>query len=122
MAQRRLDTLKRLLPPNVWLGYTCGHPDSLPGLKPFLKTDATLKFQSVEPLLAGFVPPLDGIGWVIAGGESAPAQASRSFSTNGDTRPTTRRRGRKSLILTRREARRWTGDCGASFRESKGGG
>jgi protein gp37 len=76
---RKLAHLKRALPENVWLGYTCGHPDSLPGLKPFLRVECDVRFLSVEPLLASFepllasfVPPLDGIHWVIGGGESGP--------------------------------------------------
>jgi protein gp37 len=69
---RKLDHLKRRLPANVWIGATAGHPDSLPVLKPLRRIEATLKFLSVEPLLAPMVPgiDLDGIGWVICGGEN----------------------------------------------------
>jgi protein gp37 len=69
---RRLGALGRDLPQNVWIGVTIGHPQSLPLLKPLRRTDATLKFLSVEPLLAPVIPglDLDGIGWVICGGES----------------------------------------------------
>lgn len=69
---RKLGDLKRDLPPNIWLGATIGHRDSLPLLKPLLRVDApNLRFLSCEPLLTalpGVV--IDGIGWVIGGGES----------------------------------------------------
>jgi protein gp37 len=69
---RKLADLKRTLPKNVWIGATIGHPKSLPLLKPLRRVKASLRFLSVEPLLAPMVPglDLDGIGWVIAGGES----------------------------------------------------
>jgi protein gp37 len=71
-VQRRLEHLRRRLPPNVWIGATVGHPQSLPLLKPLRRIEATLRFLSVEPLLGPMVPGLDlsGIGWVICGGES----------------------------------------------------
>jgi protein gp37 len=71
-ALRKLDKLGRSLPRNVWFGATIGHPQSLPLLKPLRRVDATLKFLSVEPLLAPMVPglDLDGIAWVICGGQS----------------------------------------------------
>jgi protein gp37 len=71
-ALRKLEKLNRALPLNVWFGVTIGHPQSLPLLKPLRRVDATLKFLSVEPLLAAMVPGLvlDGIGWVICGGQS----------------------------------------------------
>ncbi len=68
---RRLDDLKRTLPANVWLGVTIGHTESLPLLKPLLRIDAPLRFLSCEPLLTALPAlSLEGIGWVIAGGES----------------------------------------------------
>jgi protein gp37 len=69
---RKLAELKRDLPRNVWLGATIGHVKSLSLLKPLLRVDATLRFLSCEPLLTPLVPGLhlDGIGWVIGGGQS----------------------------------------------------
>lgn len=70
-VQRRLDALKRRLSPNVWIGATIGHVASLPLLKPLRAIDATLRFLSCEPLLTGLPGlSLDGIGWLIAGGQS----------------------------------------------------
>lgn len=68
---RKLGALKRPLPRNVWLGATVGHTKSLPMLKPLLRIDATLRFLSCEPLLTPLPGlRLDGIGWVIGGGQS----------------------------------------------------
>lgn len=40
-------------------------------LKPLLRIEALVRFLSCEPLLTNlFDLPLEGIGWVIAGGES----------------------------------------------------
>lgn len=70
-VQRRLDALKRRLPPNVWMGTTIGHAQSLPLLKPLVRIEASVRFISSEPLLTA-LPwlSLDGIGWLIAGGQS----------------------------------------------------
>ena len=69
---RKLAALSRKLPQNVWLGATVGHTKSLPLLKPLRRVDATLRFLSCEPLLNNIAPylDLDGIGWVIGGGQS----------------------------------------------------
>lgn len=71
---RRLTALNRTLPANIWLGATIGHPKSIPLLKPLLRLDApNLRFLSCEPLLDDLSAlPLDGIDWVIGGGESGP--------------------------------------------------
>jgi protein gp37 len=72
MVARRLAELRRELPRNVWLGATVGHVRSLPILKPLRAIDATLRFLSCEPLLTPIAHKLDldGIGWVIGGGQS----------------------------------------------------
>ena len=45
--------------------------NSLPLLKPLRRVDATLRFLSCEPLLTPLPDlSLDGIGWVIGGGQS----------------------------------------------------
>lgn len=68
---RKLAELGRSLPGNVWLGATIGHAKSLPLLKPLLRIDATVRFLSCEPLLTSLSGlSLDGIDWVIAGGQS----------------------------------------------------
>jgi protein gp37 len=69
---RKLAALDRRLSPNVWAGTSVGHLRSLAAIKPLRLADVTVRFLSVEPLLEPIVPglDLDGIDWVIAGGES----------------------------------------------------
>ena len=58
---------------NIWLGVSIESERWL-GRLPLLKeTEAHVKFLSLEPLLGPLREiPLDGIDWVIAGGESGP--------------------------------------------------
>jgi len=60
-------------PPNVWMGVTVERQDYLFRVDHLRGTGASTKFLSLEPLL-GPVPGLDleGIDWVIVGGESGP--------------------------------------------------
>lgn len=60
-------------PENVWMGVTVEGAQYLHRLDDLRKTDAAIKFCSFEPLL-GPLPAidLDGIDWVIVGGESGP--------------------------------------------------
>ena len=59
--------------PNIWMGVTVENNDYTHRIEHLRKTGAHLKFLSIEPLL-GPVPnmDLDGIDWVIVGGESGP--------------------------------------------------
>ena len=59
--------------PNVWLGVTCGHPDSLYRLPHLRMLPAAVKFISAEPLLApmDFREHLSWLDWVITGCERA---------------------------------------------------
>ena len=59
--------------PNIWLGTSIESEDWLSRLESLKETDARTKFLSLEPLL-GPLPglTLDGVDWVIAGGESGP--------------------------------------------------
>ena len=71
----RLLELSRELPriENVWMGVTVENNDYVHRIDCLRKTDAHIKFLSIEPLL-GPIPNLDleGIDWVIVGGESGP--------------------------------------------------
>lgn len=60
-------------PDNVWMGVTVENADYISRIDDLRNTDATIKFISCEPLL-GPIPrlALDGIDWVIVGGESGP--------------------------------------------------
>ncbi len=59
--------------PNIWLGTSIESARWLDRLARLTDTGAHTKFLSLEPLL-GPLPqlPLDGIDWVIVGGESGP--------------------------------------------------
>jgi protein gp37 len=72
---KRLLNLNRLLPwaPNIWVGVTVENKDFISRMNDLKKTSAVTKFLSLEPLLS-LLPSLklDGIDWVIVGGESGP--------------------------------------------------
>ncbi len=71
----RLYALSAELPwmPNIWMGVTVENNDYTHRIDHLPQTGAYLKFLSIEPLL-GPIPhlDLDGIDWVIVGGESGP--------------------------------------------------
>ncbi len=71
----RLHALSAELPwmPNIWMGVTVENSDYTHRIDHLRQTEAYLKFFSIEPLL-GPIPSLDleGIDWVIVGGESGP--------------------------------------------------
>ena len=60
-------------PKNVWMGTSIENADYLGRIDSLTRVPATVRFLSLEPLL-GPLPqlPLDGIHWVIVGGESGP--------------------------------------------------
>ena len=62
-----------LWPPQVWLGVSVESDRYVGRIDLLRQTDAAVKFLSLEPLL-GPLPSLnlDGIDWVIVGGESGP--------------------------------------------------
>jgi hypothetical protein len=59
--------------PNVWVGTSIENDDYTWRADDLRRTPAAVRFLSLEPLL-GPLPSLslDGLGWVIAGGESGP--------------------------------------------------
>ena len=60
-------------PPNVWMGVSIENDETADRVKALRKTDAAVKFLSVEPLLGPIDHlNLDDINWVIIGGESGP--------------------------------------------------
>lgn len=60
-------------PANVWLGTTVERSDYLGRIDLLREAPAALKFLSVEPLLGPLgALNLEGIDWVIVGGESGP--------------------------------------------------
>jgi protein gp37 len=60
-------------PPNVWMGVSVEDQAAAARVDDLRKVPAAVRFLSVEPLLGPIVDlPLDGIHWVIVGGESGP--------------------------------------------------
>jgi protein gp37 len=73
-SERLLELSPKLpWPENVWMGVSVETADYACRMDHLRRTDAAIKFISFEPLL-GPVPriDLDGIDWVIVGGESGP--------------------------------------------------
>ncbi len=62
---------ERPAPPHIWFGVSVENEKAASRIAHLQKTNATIRFLSIEPLIApvGKVP-LDGISWVIVGGES----------------------------------------------------
>jgi protein gp37 len=60
-------------PANVWMGVTIESEDYKFRIEHLKQTNAALKFLSLEPLLSP-IPDIDlnGIDWIILGGESGP--------------------------------------------------
>jgi protein gp37 len=71
----RLAAMSAELPwhPNIWVGVSVENSDYVNRIDDLRSTGAAVRFLSVEPLL-GPLPTLDleGIGWVVVGGESGP--------------------------------------------------
>lgn len=60
-------------PPNIWLGVSVEDSDYLYRINHLRQTGAVVKFISFEPLLGPIDSlDIDGIDWVIVGGESGP--------------------------------------------------
>jgi protein gp37 len=75
---KRADRLLELDPnipwaENIWMGVSVESPKYLNRIDDLRQTSAHIKFLSLEPLLEDLGQfDLDGIDWVIAGGESGP--------------------------------------------------
>ena len=59
--------------PNIWIGVSIENSEVVNRIEPLKKISANIRFLSIEPLLGPLpILPLDGIHWVIVGGESGP--------------------------------------------------
>jgi protein gp37 len=59
--------------PHIWMGVSVENSNSVWRIDHLRRTDAHVKFLSIEPLLGPMRKlNLDGIDWVIVGGESGP--------------------------------------------------
>jgi protein gp37 len=73
-AERLVALSSRLdWPPNTWMGVSVENEDALWRVALLQQIDARVKFLSCEPLIGPLARlDLEGIDWVIAGGESGP--------------------------------------------------
>jgi protein gp37 len=63
----------RPVPPHIWLGVSVENQPATSRITHLQKTNASIRFLSVEPLIAPIGEiSLSGIHWVIVGGESGP--------------------------------------------------
>jgi protein gp37 len=74
---KRPQNIRKMLPAdwgsgwqNVWLGTTAGHQKAWERVAALRAVPAIVRFVSVEPMLEPIVADLDGIDWVICGGET----------------------------------------------------
>lgn len=61
------------LPNHIWLGTSVENESVAYRVDQLRKVPAAVRFLSCEPLLGELAPDLEGIHWVIVGGESGPA-------------------------------------------------
>lgn len=60
-------------PKNLWMGVSVEDPRAFPRIDHLRDVDASVRFLSCEPLLGSLTGiKLEGLHWVIAGGESGP--------------------------------------------------
>lgn len=62
-------------PENLWMGTSVENADAMDRIDPLKAVNTSIRFISAEPLLGplpNFGDNLDGIDWVIVGGESGP--------------------------------------------------
>lgn len=73
-SRRMVDVCSRItLPKNAWLGVSVENADFTWRINDLRETSALIRFLSLEPLLGPIENlQLDGIHWVIVGGESGP--------------------------------------------------
>ena len=63
----------QLAPPHIWLGVSIENTAAMTRLRHLKQTNASVRFVSFEPLIGPLgAVNLEGIHWVIAGGESGP--------------------------------------------------
>ncbi len=132
LLTKRPERLKRLskrlmFAPNIWVGVSVESPKYYWRIRQLLCVPAAVRFLSCEPLLDALPDiPLDGVDWVIVGGESGhgarPMEAAWvrniraqcrkkriAFSSSNGVERTRRRRGEfstaKPMIVCLRRSR-----------------
>ncbi len=94
-AERLERVTRRLtIPDNVWIGTSIETPTYYSRIRHLRRVEAGTRFLSCEPLLAALPDmPLDGIQWVIVGGESGRGARPMAASWVRDIRDQCRRAG-----------------------------
>lgn len=117
----------RKLPDSVWMGVTVGHASTTWRVDELKKIAASLRFISAEPLLDLVPFDLNGIDWIIGGGESGTHASDPKILAN---RFMVRRGGpRESLWVPREDRIDWARNlrdravkCGTAFWWKQWGG
>lgn len=73
-SERLLEVARQLpWPPNIWMGVSVEDAHVISRINDLAHVPATVRFLSLEPLIGPLENlPLQGISWVIVGGESGP--------------------------------------------------
>jgi protein gp37 len=73
-SERLLELAHQLpWPNNVWMGVSVENAEVMSRIDDLAQVPAAVRFLSLEPLIGSLEDlPLDGISWVIVGGESGP--------------------------------------------------
>lgn len=117
---KREDTMVRYwstrrVPRNVWAGVTIESNTFIRRADALRRVDASVRFLSLEPLLSPMPDlELDGIHWVIVGGESGTHLANNEKVR--DRRALVRREGRR--WVPREDRREWIEDIAQRCREA----
>lgn len=74
------------IPPHIWIGASVETARYAYRIGQLRDIPASIRFLSCEPLLGPLSLDLDGIHWVIVGGESGPGFRSMDLSWAGDLR------------------------------------
>ena len=97
----RLEKVSKELPwaAHIWMGVSVENQQYLSRIDHLRRTNAQVKFLSIEPLLGplGKVN-LRGIDWVIVGGESGPRRAANEARL-GNSHPRPMHGGRRRVLL-----------------------
>jgi protein gp37 len=81
-------------PTNIWCGVSVEDGSKLSRVRHLQQTPACVRFLSIEPLLGPVgMMPLEGIDWVIVGGESGPSARPRDVDGVRDIREQCRSSG-----------------------------
>jgi len=79
------------VPPHIWIGTSVENGDVSYRIRHLQLVPASVRFLSCEPLLGPIALDVDGIHWVIVGGESGPGHRVMSLTWARDIRDQCRR-------------------------------